>query len=447
MKSTHASSIGLPTLQPPNRLASTLLVFLLAGPAFAYALAGDASSRPSLADELISRTRKLERVTGSAVYDGGEPGPFYLLSKEIRSVGDTKIYERLISDSNPIVRAMGLYCLAQTDRTAALPALRAKLLSRECYDCFPGGCVGSRITEGDFAWQLVCDTGYLEMRPKPTPLLSDSERLAMNLWLMSADQACTYHHEIAGELDTSQFAPTGKLTLTELQRAAPGRSPANLIKAISRLKRSEQIDDFLQACVSNNKLSPDARFAAASAISISASLNAIQTIQLARSELNALDPSQLGDRFVQTAEQFALFESAIRPIREAKTTEAMKKLRAEARIVFRTNELFAFDDLIDAILRASIKDDLALAQIVADSLAQLADRLTEAEPPWNIQRDLIYRYDDFLRREEDPDFSRDVRLIKRVLGPTRWAKLKQTVRNAVKTAEAHDAKQNAAGAD
>jgi len=57
---------------------------------------------------LVAELRTLDSVSGRSIGIDGSPGPFFLLSLQFLDLAEDGDFERLVSDPQPIVRAMGL---------------------------------------------------------------------------------------------------------------------------------------------------------------------------------------------------------------------------------------------------------------------------------------------------------------------------------------------------
>ena len=125
--------------------------------------AQDAKPHPFF-DPLFS---KLWAVKSLSNYDRGFGGSndFYKLSKEFlrkRTVADFKL---MLRDRNPVVRAMGLLCLAQADVDEHYLVLLSHTKDKE--EVYLGeGCIVSKITVGEFAQRLLSNPYFLNPEGK-----------------------------------------------------------------------------------------------------------------------------------------------------------------------------------------------------------------------------------------------------------------------------------------
>jgi len=117
---------------------------------------------------------EVPEIEGAVVGLGANPGRFYILAVGFLKHGTASDFCRMVTANKLYVRLMGLWCIAQADPAAAIPLLRQRLKSRQEFACFPGGCCGVNMNEGEFAWQLLHDSAYMRSHT-PQPLLSKDE--------------------------------------------------------------------------------------------------------------------------------------------------------------------------------------------------------------------------------------------------------------------------------
>ena len=110
---------------------------------------------------------KLRKITAISNHDPGWGGSndFYKLSKEFLKKHTITEFRFMLNDRNPIVRAMGLLCLAQSNADEHdLELLLHTDDTEEIY--LKNGCIISRITIGEFAQQLLRNPYFLEPEGK-----------------------------------------------------------------------------------------------------------------------------------------------------------------------------------------------------------------------------------------------------------------------------------------
>lgn len=132
------------------------LVLLLAGVTTAHAQ----SSKPSSFDPLMT---ELARVKSISNHDPGwgTPNEFYKLSKQFLKSHTAADFRRMLNHFNPIVRAMGLLCLAQKEKDESFLILLAHT-NDEAVVHLHQGCFISEITIGEFAKRLLIDPDFLD---------------------------------------------------------------------------------------------------------------------------------------------------------------------------------------------------------------------------------------------------------------------------------------------
>ena len=124
----------------------------------------------TIADAQVAKPRgldpsmnKLLTVKWISNYNRGFGGSndFYQLSKEFLKSHDSSDFRRMVNQRDPIVRAMGLLCLAQLDRDQYFLVLLSHWTD-------PGevslheGCLVTRITVGEFVQRVFIDPHFLD---------------------------------------------------------------------------------------------------------------------------------------------------------------------------------------------------------------------------------------------------------------------------------------------
>lgn len=111
--------------------------------------------------ELISELERVEWVSGEATGYGAQPGQFFLLYEKIMKAGNEEDFIRLTMHSNPVIRVMGLLCLANIDPVKHKELLEGfyKDVTKVGYQ--PFGCVVDESTVGEIARQIVNDPRVL----------------------------------------------------------------------------------------------------------------------------------------------------------------------------------------------------------------------------------------------------------------------------------------------
>lgn len=117
----------------------------------------DASLEALIRSTAISHVSELETVSGRAVGAGGGPGEFYTVSLILAEyLGEDDFLGMLKSDA-PMVRAMGLICLARADKIKHRSAIEALYTDEAEVEYNPMGCIIGRTTLGELARGLLND--------------------------------------------------------------------------------------------------------------------------------------------------------------------------------------------------------------------------------------------------------------------------------------------------
>ncbi|MCX7017261.1 MAG: hypothetical protein NTW86_32645 [Candidatus Sumerlaeota bacterium] len=133
------------------------------------------------------------QVEGAFVGGAAQPGSFYLKSLVVSEQASVEDLKHLADDELLILRLMAVLCLARTAPREAMPVLLSRLTSQEEFVCFPGGCCGEYMTEGEFAWNLLHNRRYLDGVYPDQPLLPSGNLLDTDLRLL-ASEAHTHLH-------------------------------------------------------------------------------------------------------------------------------------------------------------------------------------------------------------------------------------------------------------
>ena len=120
------------------------------------------SAEPRAFDPLMN---KLLTVNWISNHDQGFGGTneFYKISRELLKDHDSSDFIRMVNQRNPIVRAMGLLCLAQTDKDKCFLLLLCHWKDAEQVSLHQG-CIVSKITVGEFVQRLFLDPHFLDQK-------------------------------------------------------------------------------------------------------------------------------------------------------------------------------------------------------------------------------------------------------------------------------------------
>lgn len=127
-------------------------------------LAWSQSARQHGFDPLMT---KLVSVKWLSNHDPGFGGSneFYKLSKEFLKTHNRSDFQRMVYSRNPIIKAMGLLCLAQVDSDKYWLVLLSHWQdNEEVY--LHQGCIVSKITIGEFTQRLLLNPYFLDPEEK-----------------------------------------------------------------------------------------------------------------------------------------------------------------------------------------------------------------------------------------------------------------------------------------
>jgi len=124
------------------------------------AIAEAQSVKPRAFDPAMNKLLTVKWISNHNPGFGGS-NEFYKLSKELMKSHDSSDFRRMVNQRNPIVRAMGLLCLAQTDKDQYFLLLLSHWKDTERVYLHQG-CIVSRITVGEFVQRLFLDAHFLD---------------------------------------------------------------------------------------------------------------------------------------------------------------------------------------------------------------------------------------------------------------------------------------------
>lgn len=357
--------------------------------------------------ELYERLCKLEQVDASAIGFAGVPGKFYTLSLDYIRHGDAKTFLALLEDHRSIVRAMGLVCLTRTDRKIALGQLTKRLGSEYSFTCFPGGCVGYLMTEGQFCWELLHDADYLIFSfDDRDAWLSPFALLEIDLRVLSMD-ACRDFHYLAASTATSELEQTAKsMSLINLKGELPTLSMLEFVRGLGRAEANERSRRLLVQAVRDATLQRHVRLAAASGLTRDLSKEAGVFFTENRGLLDRLASELAAGFFTNRREERILHEKALEDYRTSLhedldeddwEAEAWEKrlMRAYAKACLNDSPV-AIDELIDAASTTYIEDYPEFAETFVATLARASARAVEAAHCWDTDSEKILNLQDLL---------------------------------------------------
>jgi len=330
-----------------------------------------------------AKLAKLDMVTGEAWGFANSPGEFFTLASVFIEKGEEADCRKMLTGKNPIVRAMGVYCLARSKEEAALPDLKARLGDSGAFDLVPNGCTVERATVGTLAFCLILDRNYLHLKAERRPLLKDPALTDLCVEVLLRDECVDIRmYPASARSETWRaFSGLAQKGLAGLRKALPKRSVAEIAKAVGRLPPDEASRSLLSGIASSFSEKRSARLAAASGLTRDADPIVRLILEQQQGRLNAKDPAKPGTRFVVEARML-----------RAKTWTAGKAHPVHLpRIQARLNIWMAVPEPGDR-------------KKLIGELKTLADDLGRHTNPWDTWSDAPYRFRRLL------DLYRDVRL-------------------------------------
>jgi hypothetical protein len=143
-----------------KRIVTICCLVLLGNVAIAYAQSARPRGFDPLSVKLASVKSLSNRDTGF-----GNGNEFYKLSKDFLESHNPSDFKRMVHSRNPIVKAMGLLCLAQLDSDKYWLTLLSRWKdNEEVY--LHEGCIVSKITIGEFTQRLISNPYFLDPEGK-----------------------------------------------------------------------------------------------------------------------------------------------------------------------------------------------------------------------------------------------------------------------------------------
>ena len=122
----------------------------------------DAELDRLIKDTAMTHLEDLECVSGYAVGGGGSPGDFYIASLIISNPFDEERFLQMAQNSNPVLRAMAMICLARQDRSKYEKVIHSLYTDTAEVEYMPGGCIVDRTTLGKLARSILDDPEVLD---------------------------------------------------------------------------------------------------------------------------------------------------------------------------------------------------------------------------------------------------------------------------------------------
>lgn len=360
-------------------------------------LLGDFASAGESLEAEINKLKTIDHVTGNAVYMSGTPGDFFILSKVFIQKGTEKDFLKMAEDENPVVRCMGLLCLAQNKQS--LNVLKEHIADRDIVHYCPGGCMVGRITVGGFVRELFNNANHLEYRAPKLPLLSKEELIGLDIEILSKDSTTSFHSNSERAILNAWIKEKTPISLPKLE-------VHQIIKAIGRLEVSPERRQFLASYIKDETLDDISRLAAASALTRDASETALSIIQGQRIYLNSIGQENWGDRFIETLRKRMSHEKLMKVVRAKHPRTEIGEVDDIVIKALSNSHPLALPDLTnDTYLRLKPSD--VISKIAWNSLVEMSKNLEEFNQPWNTYSDTAYILDYMMIvREGDLTFDR-----------------------------------------
>ncbi len=414
------------------RMKISLIVMITCFFLFGAAYAGESL------DADIQQLRKIGIVDGAAVGASPQPGSFYSLIKNFLKKGTEDDFIKLTEDKNPIVRSMGLLCLAVNKKSINI--LREHLTDRDMIHYCPLGDVIEGNTVGGFVWELLHNVNLLNLA-EPSPVLSEDQLIGLDIEVLSKDSTTSFHIITATtcfpNIPVTTYFPSSSamilpdfvnekeiaLTLPELKKYASQLETYQIIKAIGRLGDSNDKREFLFTCVRDENLDHVSRLAAASALTRDANEAVLSFIESQRTHLNDLTKENLGDRFLETIQNRISHEKYMEVVRELSWRKKENLDDVVLKALSNSHPL-AFPDLTNDDYLIFGPHHNQVCAVVGNSFVEMSRNLEKFNQPWSTYSDIAYALD-FVKLFKNGSLFRDV------FTPAKYTEIERNVEKAI----------------
>jgi hypothetical protein len=373
-------------------MASRTLISILCVVVATNAALGTASD-PSW-DNLVAELRSSDCLTASLIGVFPLPSGSFELYKTVIRCGDSRKFAELVKDKHPVVRCVGLLATAQTAGKEAIPILRKHLSERATVRYQAHDLISSMIV-GEFALLLLDDVNCLVLGEEHTraPLLSDSEWSSFRVEVL-ADDSATAVFELVREMRPIKLI----LDLSTLRQWTSSLKDYQVIKAIGRLKPSDDQKKFLVDCLHTAGLDSAAKLAAASALTLRADEASFRAIRMEQDALNRIDEQRWGDRFIETLNTRRAHERNMESVRGRKWQE-QESIKDKVLLAFTCSHPLALDDFLDNPAPVVIRDHADMRDALANSLITISRNIEGYNQPWNTYSNAAYKLDAFVQSD------------------------------------------------
>ncbi len=355
-------------------------------------------------EDALKEVEYLGSVEGSAVGYSGEAGEFFVLSEILIQGGSRETLAEFLAHDNPVVRVMGLVCLAQTDGTAAIHVLQDHLCDRETVDYDPGGCLYSNTSLGCIARNLLRDAnhlGYGEL----LPLLSPNEMLSLDFEILMDDGASAVHADAGLSIRTAIEEGRVHLDTQSLRLFSDG--PLNrIIKAVGRIeceyaaqswgyggqlsveqsRSQQQTQEHLVRLLNNTELDANSYLATASALTRFLADESVQALRKRESFLDGLTEQDFGSRFLATLEERRAHREYMPDLYGQDWRYRRRELYAQLAVMCQCRHPFAIHDIVARCGRTELHG----LPSTAGYLMEMAQNVERYQAPWDTYSNVAY---------------------------------------------------------
>lgn len=349
-------------------------------------------------ESLIERLREAECIEASLVGFAYSPSKQHVLYETVIAQGDRERFLRLVQDEYPVVRCVGLLALARTEGAEAVPTLRAHLCDRDIVRYLVCD-IYSAMTVGQFALDLLHDPNCLvcDHRPIRSPLLPETELPGLYLSILAGHATVSVHDSAARNLNRLLGQRKVALDLAILPQMAPSLTDWQIVKAIGRIKLSDTSRNFVIGCAQMDGLSPQARLAAASALTRHTDVECARALRVSREALNQIAGTPWGDVFVETLNARRTHEENMTLIRKMRSRREQESMKDHIIRTFTCDHPLATDDLLSVPAPVIVREYADGREALANSLIAISVNLDRFSQSWNTYADTAFKLDQFLR--------------------------------------------------
>ncbi len=387
--------------------------------------APDAYALPERARELSleDALEELEYLSASDIAYGSEE--FRALSEIIVRNGNREVFSQLLTHNNPVVRAVGLSCFAQTDRTTAVDLLKAHLCDQGdlgyagyvveiCVfgdmdygaDGFQLGypnrdsCGYGQETIGSFARKLLRNSNCLGPG-KLSPLLAPTDMLRLDLEILTDDAATAAH--LGANSSIVMAFEEGVLEIDSQSLRQLSERPFYLIiKAIGRIEGActewngypvpgtfrlrEAVARFLIQQLNDPELDANSHLAAASALTRFPTRDSEEVLRKHESFLNSLNEQALGTRFLATIEKHAEYGTHLDELRGQDWQFGRRELHSLLSEMRQFHHPFAITSIVEHCDWCQQQQ----CEAVGECLVEIARDIAKYQAPWDTYSNVAF---------------------------------------------------------